>query len=67
MYSLYFLNSEDKIATIILHFFILLLLLIFNFIMDLLDFKEFAKDYYYLDINIFRFTLNLLRHKMKIM
>ena len=62
MYSIYFLTNYNFI---IIYFIIFIILLFVNFIYDLFDFKLFAKTYYYLDINIFSFTIYLLKNKIK--
>lgn len=60
MYCIY-LSNNIIILTIWL-----IVLLIINFIVDLIDFKKFVRKYYDLDINIFRFSFYLLKHKIKI-
>lgn len=67
MYSIYFFDIDNIVTNILIYSVILLIALIFEFVDDLLDFKKFAKKYYYLDINAFRFSLILLKNKLKIM
>ena len=62
MYSMYFVNDTNIIIILLI---ILIILLVINFIYDLYDFKVFAKKYYYLDINIFSFTIYLIKDKLK--
>ncbi len=47
-----------------LYFTILLFIgIIGDFIIDLISFKRFAKKYYYIDINLFVFTKELIKSK----
>ncbi len=65
MYSMYFLDTHNILINIVINCVLLIIVLAFKYVEDLLDFKKFAKKYYYLDINIFRFTLNLLKYKIE--
>ncbi len=62
MYCMYYFNNSSNIIISII---CIVLILIINFIKDLIDFKRFARYYYDLDIHIFRFTLSLLKSKIK--
>lgn len=44
---------------------LMLLGIIIEYFNDLIDFKIFAKKYYDFDINIFRFSIILLKYKLK--
>lgn len=61
MYINYFNNAND----IYLFLIIFIVGLIIDFIIDLIDFKIFAKKYYYKDINLFKFSICLIYSKIK--
>lgn len=61
MYINYFNNAND----ICLFLTIFIAGLIIDFIANLVDFKIFAKKYYYKDINLFEFSICLIYSKIK--
>lgn len=50
---------------LILLLILMLIGVITQYFIDIVDFKKFAKKYYYLDINIFSFSIILLKYKLK--
>ena len=60
MYYTYYSNN------IVIPIVCFIILFIINFVIELIDFKKFVKRYYNLDVNIFRFSFYLLKHKIKI-
>lgn len=61
MYINYFNNANDIYVLLIF----LILSLIIDYIIKLIDFKIFAKKYYYKDINLFEFSICLICSTLK--
>lgn len=60
-----FINYYNDTDFIYMFLIIFILGLIIDFIIDLIDFKIFAKKYYYKNINLFEFSICLICSKIK--
>lgn len=58
-------NHFYTIKELIIIIIIFILLYFISLIIDIIDFKIFVKKYYFYDINIVKFSIELIRRKLK--
>lgn len=61
---MYYINNLYNFNIIELLIFYILMLII-GYIIEFIEFKKFAKEYYYININFFPFTYNLISKKIR--
>lgn len=44
---------------------LMIILLLINYLLDFMEFKTFCKKNFYVDINFFKFTYNLIKKKLE--